>query len=114
MPEKLIGGFSLTDAQTWAASLTSAIDSGAYAGQKSSWLSGMALNDPITTAMGWSADANGYVCTNTLPDGVSAVETGGLSGAYYQGNTDVIQLLVAKGMSLHLDCALYRTYADRF
>jgi nuclease S1 len=99
MPEKLIGGYALTDAQTWAASLTSAIDSGKYASEKSSWLSGTSISDPITTAMGWSGDANAYVCTNVLPKGVSAVETGDLSGAYYQGNTDVIQLLVAKGMS---------------
>jgi hypothetical protein len=98
MPEKYIGGYSISDAQTWANTITTAIDSGSYASQKSSWLTGISLTDPITSAMGWSADANAYVCSKVMPNGVSTLESTDLSGSYYTGNTATIQLLIAKGI----------------
>lgn len=97
MPEKYIGGYSMTDAQTWANTITAAIDSGSYSSQKNTWLSGMNLSNPITSAMGWSADANAYVCSKVMPNGVSPLETTDLDGLYYTGNTATIQLLIAKG-----------------
>jgi len=96
MPEKYIGGYSLADAQSWANTIATAINSGAYSSQKAGWLTGMTLSDTTTSAMTWASDANTYVCTNALKGGVAALETGDLGGSYYTGNTAVIQLLIAK------------------
>jgi len=96
MPEKYIGGYSLADAQSWANTISTAINTGAYSSQKASWLTGMTLSDTTTSAMKWATDANAYVCSNALKGGVAALETGDLGGSYYTGNTAVIQLLIAK------------------
>ncbi|OCK80816.1 S1/P1 nuclease [Lepidopterella palustris CBS 459.81] len=96
MPEKLVGGYTLTDAKTWAKTLTTSIKTGAYSSQKSSWLSGINIDDPITTAMGWATDSNAYVCSTVLPDGVSAVSGQELDGSYYTTAVPVIELQIAK------------------
>lgn len=96
MPEQLVGGYALSDANTWATNLTTGIKTGTYESIASSWLTGIDLSDPVTSAMTWASDANAYVCTTVIPSGVSAVEGVDLSGAYYNKAIPVIELQIAK------------------
>ncbi|KAF1983406.1 S1/P1 nuclease [Aulographum hederae CBS 113979] len=96
MPEKLIGGYSMSDAQTWASDLTGEIDNGSYSGEKAKWLSGIDLSDAVSSSMTWARDANSYVCSTVIPDGVDGVEGKELDGAYYDSSITVIELQVAK------------------
>jgi hypothetical protein len=96
MPEKLIGGYSLADAEKWAASLTIAINSGIYKSQATSWLEGINLSDPVTTTLAWAEEANAFVCTTVMPEGASALENQELSGDYYDSAVPVIQLQIAR------------------
>lgn len=96
MPEQLVGGYTLSDAKTWATSLTTGIKTGTYKSDAASWLTGIDLSDPVTSAMTWATDANAYVCTTVIPSGVSAVENVDLSGAYYNNAIPVIELQIAK------------------
>lgn len=97
MPEKKVGGYAISDAQSWAKSLSTEIDSGTYKSEKDSWLDGIDLSDPITTATGWATDSNAYVCSTVLPKGESAVESGDLDGAYYDSAIPIIELQIARG-----------------
>jgi hypothetical protein len=96
MPEKLIGGYSLIDAENWAASLTTAITSGIYQSQAESWLENIDLSDPVTTALAWAEEANTFICTTVMPDGVDALVNQELSGDYYDSCVPVIQLQIAR------------------
>jgi hypothetical protein len=97
MIEKLVGGSTVTFAESWAANLTTAIKTGKYKSDKASWLSGTSLTNATATAMVWARDSNAFVCTEVMPSGVTALETGDLSGAYYAGVIDTIELQIAKG-----------------
>ncbi len=59
-------------------------------------MSKIALDDPITTASEWATDANAYVCTTVIPNGVSAVKGNELDGAYYTATAPVVELLISK------------------
>ncbi|QSZ28551.1 hypothetical protein DSL72_003049 [Monilinia vaccinii-corymbosi] len=96
IPEKLVGGYSMADAHDWANVLTAAIKTGIYQYQAKSWLEGMDISDPLTTALGWARDANAFVCTAVMPDGAEVLEGKELSGDYYDGSVPVIQLQVAR------------------
>jgi hypothetical protein len=96
MPEDYAGGYSLTDARTWATSLTQKIKSGTYSSQADGWLNDMDISDPQGSAMAWASDANAYVCSTVMPDGISSVENKDLSGTYYETALPVIQLQFAK------------------
>jgi S1/P1 Nuclease len=96
MPEKLVGGYSFADAEKWAATLTTEIETGAFKAQAASWLDGMDITDPVTTALGWASETNKFVCTAVLPSGKEGVENQELSGAYYEAAVPVIQLQVAR------------------
>lgn len=96
MPEKLIGGYSLEDARNWSEELVAAISSGKYANASSSWLEGVNIADPVSSAMVWAQDANSYVCTTVVPNGQIAVEGQELEGAYYDAAIPVIQTQIAK------------------
>lgn len=96
MPEKLVGGYELSDAQSWAGDLISDIDSGSYSSQKESWLDGMDASDAQGSAMGWASDANAYVCSVVMPNGQSSVEGQELDGAYYNSAIPTIELQIAK------------------
>ena len=96
MPEKLVGGYSLADAEKWAALLTIAIKTGIYKSQAASWLKGIDLSDPITTSLTWAEEANTFVCTTVMPEGVSGLQNQELSGDYYESCVPVIQLQVAR------------------
>jgi hypothetical protein len=97
MPQKLIGGSTLSDAQSWANTLVGEIDSGSYQSQAASWIQGDTISDPITTATRWASDANAFVCTVVMPDGASALETGDLYPTYYNSAIGTIELQIAKG-----------------
>jgi hypothetical protein len=97
MIEKLVGGSTVTFAESWSANLTTAIKSGKYSSEKASWLSGTSLTNTTATAMVWARDSNSFVCTEVMPSGVAPLETGDLSGAYYAGVIDTIELQIAKG-----------------
>lgn len=97
MPQKKVGGGNLTNAQSWASSLTASIDSGSYKSQAPSWIQGDNTSDVIGTATRWAADANAYVCTKVMPDGEAALEQGDLYPDYYNSVIDTIELQIAKG-----------------
>ncbi|KAJ5890491.1 Nuclease PA3 [Penicillium subrubescens] len=97
MPQKLIGGSSLTYAQTWANTLIGEIDSGSFKSQAASWISGDTISDPVTTATRWASDANAYVCSVVMPDGAAALQTGDLYPTYYDSAIGTIELQIAKG-----------------
>ncbi|KAL7793774.1 S1/P1 nuclease domain-containing protein [Trichoderma ceciliae] len=97
IPQALIGGGSLADAQSWANSLIGDITSGRYKCQASSWIKGDTINDVITTATRWASDANGLVCTVVMPNGVAALQQGDLYPAYYNSVIDTVELQIAKG-----------------
>ncbi|KAL3426370.1 Nuclease S1-like protein 1 [Phlyctema vagabunda] len=96
IPEKLVGGYSLADAKTWAANLTKAINTGTYSSKKASWTKGIDITNPQASALVWAKDANSYVCTTVLPKGVDGVESVDLGGAYYNTAIPVVTELVAK------------------
>lgn len=96
MPEKLVGGYSLAYAAHWALKLSAEINSGAYSPEAASWLTGITLSDPESTALIWAEQANAFVCTTVLPGGVEAVEGQELGGAYYESSVPVIQLQIAR------------------
>lgn len=98
MPETLIGGYALTDAQSWADSLISEIDSGNYSSQAADWISGDTLDAVQDTAMTWASDANAYVCTVVMPDGAAALTAmDDLYPTYYDSVIPTIELQIAKG-----------------
>ncbi|PMD36195.1 S1/P1 nuclease [Hyaloscypha variabilis F] len=96
MPEKLVGGYSLDDAQRWANNLTAEIQTGVYVDEAKSWLEGVDIADPVTTSLRWAEETNKYVCTTVLPTGKDGVENQELSGDYYEAAVPVIQLQIAR------------------
>jgi hypothetical protein len=96
MPEKYVGGYTLADAKSWAATLTTSIKTGSYKSSAASWLTGMTISDAKSSSLIWAMDSNAYVCSTVIPDGVSAVEGVDLSGDYYTEAMPVIELQIAK------------------
>lgn len=96
MPEKLIGGYALADAQKWSLSLTTAIKTGSYKAQAAGWLKGIDFKDPVATSLIWAKEANSYVCTTVMPKGVKALNGTELDGDYYKTAIPVIELQIAR------------------
>ena len=97
MPEQLVGDSTTENVQYWSSDLTSRIRSGGFERESQTWVTGISLEDPIETGLGWANDANNYVCTTVLPKGLDAVEGKELSGTYYDNAVPAIELLIAKG-----------------
>jgi hypothetical protein len=97
MPEKLVGGYKLEFAEQWANTITASIQSGAYQSIADGWLDGIDVADPVTTSLTWAEEANAFVCTTVLPNGIEGVENQELSGDYYNVAIPVIQLQIARG-----------------
>ncbi|KAK5167534.1 uncharacterized protein LTR77_007233 [Saxophila tyrrhenica] len=97
IPEELVGGYDLADAEAWAANLTNSIRNGSFAAQSKSWLKGLDIEDPKASAMVWARDGNSYVCSTVLPDGTDPLEGEDLYPEYYEGAVDVVKLQIAKG-----------------
>ena len=96
MPEELVGGYELEDAQNWADNITAEIEDGIYKDAATSWVSGLDIGDAKGSALGWARDANKYVCSKVMPDGAEPLESGDLYPDYYDGVIDTIELQVAK------------------
>ncbi|EDN92757.1 hypothetical protein SS1G_08621 [Sclerotinia sclerotiorum 1980 UF-70] len=96
IPEELVGGYSMADAQEWANVLTTAIKTGIYKSQAKSWLEDMNIGDPLTTALGWAKDSNAFICTTVIPDGAEVLQGKELSGEYYESGIPVVELQVAR------------------
>ena len=62
----------------------------------------MTISDPITSSMLWANDANSYVCTQVMPNGINVLANQDLSGDYYDNSTATIQYMIAKGMFIVL------------
>ena len=96
IPQKLIGSFSLANAEKWAANLTSEIKRGVYKKESKTWTKGLKAKKPIDSAMLWANDANAFVCTTVIPNGADAVRNQELSGAYYDTAIPVVTKQTAK------------------
>ncbi|MCJ1476195.1 hypothetical protein MMC13_004860 [Lambiella insularis] len=92
IPEKYAGSDTLPNASKWAATLTTAIKSGAYKSQAAGWLAGVNLTNPIATATLWASQANAFVCSEVVPSGWSAVAGKDLSTSYYTAVLPTVQL----------------------
>jgi hypothetical protein len=96
MPEKLIGGYSLADAQRWASSLDQEILTGTFKPYADSWLLGMDISDPVSSTMIWAREANTYVCSTVMPNGAAALDGMELDGDYYTSAIPIVQLQIAR------------------
>ncbi|GMG23997.1 unnamed protein product [Aspergillus oryzae var. brunneus] len=96
MPEEAAGGYSLSVAKTYADLLTERIKTGTYSSKKDSWTEGIDIKDPVSTSMIWAADANTYVCSTVLDDGLAYINSTDLSGEYYDKSQPVFEELIAK------------------
>lgn len=98
MPETLVGGSALTDAQSWATDLIAEIESGSYKSLAASWIDGDSPDSSLDTAMAWASDANAYVCSVVMPDGAAALTAmSDLYPTYYDSVIPTIELQIAKG-----------------
>jgi hypothetical protein len=96
MPEELVGGGELSDAETWAANLTAEINNGTFAADKKTWLQGLDIDDAKASAMIWARDANKYVCSVVMPNNITVLESGDLFPKYYDSAIDTVELQIAK------------------
>ncbi|RDA89518.1 hypothetical protein CP533_3915 [Ophiocordyceps camponoti-saundersi (nom. inval.)] len=95
--EKWIGGrTSYDEAERWANQLTLAITDGKFSDEKKKWLDDLDFSHPIETAMAWSREANAFVCTHVLPDGVEGVRDRELGGRYFDKAGPVVERQVAR------------------
>ncbi|KAJ5350127.1 hypothetical protein N7541_007854 [Penicillium brevicompactum] len=83
MPEMLVGGDSLADAQSWADLLVEEIEDGDYKAEAASWIKGDTIGDAVSSATRWAADGNAL--------------TGDLYPTYYNSAIGTIELQIAKG-----------------
>ncbi|UPK91392.1 hypothetical protein LCI18_002327 [Fusarium solani-melongenae] len=115
--EKLLGGlhgdpFEL--AGNWARQLAVEITDGRFAEEKETWLKDLNFNDPVSTALAWSREANALVCTHVLPEGAAAIVGQELGGEYFEKAAPVIERQVALAgyrMAAWLD-HIVETYND--
>lgn len=91
IPEKLVGGYSLTFASEWAGNLSLAIQDGAYRELAQGWLEGMDVDDAVGTALQWAEESNRIVCETVLPAGVEGIKGQELSGSYYEGSVSMMR-----------------------
>lgn len=97
IPEQYRGGYQLSDAQSWANDIVSAIDNGQYSSQKSAWVKGLNVSNPVASAMIWAKDANAFVCSKVMPNGVQPLENNDLYPDYYNSVVSTVELQIAKG-----------------
>lgn len=96
IPESIAGGSTLSTAKSWAATLTTAINTGTYKSEAAGWVSGLSITDAETSALTWATESNADVCSTVLAKGISYVEDNDLSGAYTTTATPVVNLQIAK------------------
>lgn len=96
IPQKKIGGHTLSDASTWATELIASIDSGSYQSQAAGWLKSNDISNAVTSGTSWASDANALVCSAVMPDGVAALQNGDLYPDYYDSVIPTIEMQIAK------------------
>jgi hypothetical protein len=96
MIEKKAGSQTLANAETLASTLTGYINTGQYKSLATTWTQGMNVKNVEASAMVWASDANSYVCSVVMPNGVSSVENTDLAGAYYTSAIPTVELLLAR------------------
>jgi S1/P1 Nuclease len=96
IPEKLVGGYSLVDAQNWASQLSQSIKAGPYKSQAASWIQGIDITDGVSSSLIWAKEANAYVCLTVMPKGKAAVEGQELGTTYYETAVPVVELQIAR------------------
>ena len=97
IPQVVAGGGELSDAQAWAGDLVQEIDSGDYKDDAAGWIEGDDISDAVTTATRWAGEANAYVCSVVMPDGVEALQQGDLYPEYSNSTASTIELQIARG-----------------
>lgn len=93
------GTASIEHAKTFSTKLVKAINSGAYKSKKAGWLNGIDLSSQSSiqdSAMTFASDANSYVCTVVMPDGVDSVQGQDLSGDYTNGALPTVEELLSR------------------
>lgn len=55
------------------------------------------MEDPVSSSLIWAEEANQYVCTTVLKDGVKGVNGTEVSGDYYEEAVPVVQIQIARG-----------------
>ncbi|CAL8577610.1 hypothetical protein XPA_003434 [Xanthoria parietina] len=93
MVEKDAGGYGAAVITSFSNRLIAAIDSGAYASQKASWVSCTDVRTASACALSWARDANGINCAYVLQVDETDRE---LDGAYYSGAKPYIEMQIAK------------------
>lgn len=73
-----------------------AIQSGTYKSSAASWVSGLNINDAVTSSLKWATESNAAVCSTVLAKGISYVESNDLSGSYTTTASPVVKLQIAK------------------
>jgi hypothetical protein len=96
IPEGIAGGSTLSTAQSYAATLTTAIASGTYKSAAAGWVAGLSVTSAQATALQWASEANAYVCSTVLAKGLSYLENSDLSGSYATTATPVVDGQIAK------------------
>lgn len=97
-PEQLRGGYSLSDAKSWANDLVKMIDDESFSSKPSTWIKGLDVSDAKSSAMSWATDANAYVCSIVMPDGATNLsDSSDLYPTYYNSMIDTVELQIAKG-----------------
>ena len=94
MVEKDAGGYSQADITAFSNKLIAAINTGAYASQKASWISCTNIKTASNCALAWAQDANAINCQYVLKTDETNKE---LDGSYYTGAKPYIELQLAKG-----------------
>ncbi|KAK1980366.1 S1/P1 nuclease [Colletotrichum cereale] len=100
IPQSIAGAGKsvLAVAAAWAATLSTAIESGEFhaAAAAGSWTRGLGLEDPEAVALAWAAESNKFVCTVVLPEGREAVEGRDIGGAYTTNAQPTVSMQIAK------------------
>ncbi len=73
MPANIAGGTSLNNTLAWANYLVYHINDADILHLKTLWHADLNLCWTAHKSLGWSQDANGYVCSSVVPDGVAAL-----------------------------------------
>lgn len=93
MVEKDAGGYGAAVITSFSNKLIAAIDSGAYASQKASWISCTNIKTASACALSWAQDANTINCAYVLKVDETNQE---LDGPYYTGAKPYIEQQIAK------------------
>ena len=93
--QKAHGSPTLANAAKLADELAGRIKNGTYGMMTKGWVDGMDVEDAQGSATGWAGDANEFVCSTVLKEGVDQVESEDLGGKYYEMALPVTEQLLA-------------------